>query len=78
MTGPEHYRQAERFLAMAGDKIRGEVGEAEVLAEAQVHATLALAAATAMGHGAEMPVFDADAWQDTAGTQPKASQDGAS
>jgi len=38
MTGPEHYREAERLLDM-------NAPEAE--ARAQVHATLALAAATA-------------------------------
>lgn len=39
MTGPEHYRKAERLL-------RDEYRTAESIAEAQVHATLALAAAT--------------------------------
>lgn len=46
MNGPEHYREAERLLTIA------EAGQpahlhASVVAEAQVHATLALAAATA-------------------------------
>ena len=59
MNGPEHYREAERLLANLADAhdriahldlsgagfvaIRGQV-----IAEAQVHATLALAAATAV------------------------------
>ena len=49
MTGPEHYREAEQILTRLADSdmIRGDEGEAELLAEAQVHATLALAAATA-------------------------------
>lgn len=56
MTGPEHYRQAERTLFLADDLARPQSREAEtvfnaarsaLLAEAQVHATLALAAATA-------------------------------
>ncbi|MGW5647544.1 hypothetical protein [Saccharopolyspora sp. NPDC003762] len=38
MTGPEHYREAERLLRR---------GDPDYIAEAQVHATLALAAATA-------------------------------
>ena len=43
MTGPEHYREAERLLELADN-----VGpDAEIYAEAQIHATLALAAATA-------------------------------
>jgi hypothetical protein len=51
MTGPEHYREAERLLGMAhrftyGDGADATVGAA-LAAEAQAHATLALAAATA-------------------------------
>lgn len=42
MTGPEHYQAAERLLK---DKHRDD----STVAEAQVHATLALAAATALG-----------------------------
>ena len=58
MTGPEHYREAERLIAMARDeggaKRRActagtETQPAMVLADAQVHAILALAAATALG-----------------------------
>jgi hypothetical protein len=53
MTGPEHYREAEQLL---GARRSGESAEdaASRLAEAQIHATLALAAATALaqsGHG---------------------------
>jgi hypothetical protein len=40
MTGPEHYRTAEDLLRSPGLDPQG-------IAEAQVHATLALAAATA-------------------------------
>jgi hypothetical protein len=39
MNGPEHYREAERLL-------RDEYRTDRSVAEAQVHATLALAAAT--------------------------------
>ena len=65
MTGPEHYREAERLIAIAA-KLTMETVEhakdnganaaemqvmaahsANFLAEAQVHATLALAAASA-------------------------------
>lgn len=41
MTGPEHYRAAEQLIEAHGD------GVPTMLALAQVHATLALAAATA-------------------------------
>ena len=52
MTGPEHYRAAERLADQAnhftyGDGADPVVGAA-LAAEAQVHATLALAAATAL------------------------------
>lgn len=42
-SGPEHYREAERLL-----KARPTAPVENVLAAAQVHATLALAAATAL------------------------------
>ena len=49
MTGPEHYREAERLIEQAhqaqADNGPG-CGSEELLVEAQVHATLAIAAAT--------------------------------
>lgn len=59
MTGPEHYREAERLL---------ERGTAESITEADVHATLALAAATALMHDDDstMPE-DFTAWREAAG-----------
>jgi hypothetical protein len=45
MTGPEHYKEAERLLAMAVETTLGESRNSCVV-EAQVHATLALAAAS--------------------------------
>jgi hypothetical protein len=60
MTGAEHYRQAERLLANCTTKNGAVYDEnAVVLAAAQVHATLALAAATALGtagqYGVDQP-----------------------
>ena len=50
MSGPEHYREAGRLIEQA-HKEQAEngpgCGSEEILTEAQVHATLALAAATA-------------------------------
>ena len=51
MTGPGHYREAERILTEV-DRVRDRSGDVGgycqlQLAAAQVHATLALAAATA-------------------------------
>jgi hypothetical protein len=64
MTGPEHYREAEQLL---GARRSGESAEeaASRLAEAQIHATLALAAATALT-GED----DHLAWQETASERP--------
>lgn len=78
MTGPEHYIEAERLLAEAStDGADGTYFvRPESLAAAQVHATLALAAATAMGAPVDsdneggMPPRDANAWWKVAGVQP--------
>ena len=59
-TGPDHYRRAEELLAHDGP-LTGEV-----LATAQVHAALALAAATALVGGGRI---EADAWRAVAGTR---------
>lgn len=47
MTGPEHYTEAQRLLTKALDEDEGTDAERYFLGAAQVHATLALAAATA-------------------------------
>jgi hypothetical protein len=47
MTGPEHYRAAERLRERATAADLSPDEERNILAAAQVHATLALAAATA-------------------------------
>lgn len=48
MNGPDHYRQAEALIAQANKIMDGFPGDAfaQLIAEAQVHATLALAAPT--------------------------------
>jgi hypothetical protein len=76
VTGPEHYREAERLAGMAhrftyGDGADPAVGAA-LAAEAQVHATLALAAAAALATpDRSMPPRKATqewaAWQRAAG-----------
>jgi hypothetical protein len=65
MTGPEHYREAERLVRMASayqvtDDFKPEeetwASPADMLAAAQAHATLALTAATLFSAGVvEMP-----------------------
>jgi hypothetical protein len=62
MTGPEHYAEAEAQLIVASESFEGD-DAAYYLARAQVHATLALAAATAettmsgmaYGYGTDRP-----------------------
>jgi len=70
MTGPEHYRQAVEILA-------GHDGDPQRIAAAQVHATLALAAA--IGLSAKMQPLDEQAWRDIAATrfaEPVTTKDG--
>lgn len=66
MNGPEHYAAAERLLDSA-DAAAGEPGAASNLAAAQVHATLALAAATALTWSSK----DLKTWQAVAGVSSK-------
>lgn len=73
MNGPQHYREAER-LAKCAENNMGEDADAEAFARgmaliAQAHATLALAAATAMG-GTSAHWRDRDAWFAVLGIDP--------
>ncbi|WP_262059703.1 hypothetical protein [Streptomyces sp. STR69] len=85
-TGPEHYLEAEHLVERAHHYTYGDgadpVTGAALAAEAQVHATLALAAATALNDHSHseggMPLEDYDAWTKTAGVwqaKPKAGTD---
>jgi len=69
MNGPEHYREAERDIEHA-NRADGDHGM-YFLARAQVHATLALAAATASRPSAlytsEYRQATAAAWVEVAG-----------
>lgn len=58
MTGPEHYQQAERRLLMAWEEGRAPENVAHLVAEAQVHATLALTAAAAEQAGIAATAHD--------------------
>jgi hypothetical protein len=50
MTGPEHYGEAEKLMnSLHGPRDAHPELDASIVAEAQVHATLALAAAAALG-----------------------------
>lgn len=68
MTGPDHYRKAEELTAKAHDHLgqgEGQDSAAVWAAVAQIHATLALAAATALG----LRAGDGRAWAEVAGTK---------
>ena len=63
MTGPEHYAEAERHIEYANSHPPDDGKVTIHLAFAQVEATLALAAATAMNDGdGGMGVSDYCAW----------------
>ena len=67
MTGPEHFQEAERLLAeLPGLDMADPM---EWVARAQVHATLAHAAATALMKEAPLD-RDWSAWYNAAGTKP--------
>ncbi|MFP3990688.1 hypothetical protein U9R90_25125 [Streptomyces sp. E11-3] len=79
-TGPHHYREAEWLAERAHHFTYGDGGDpvvgAALAAEAQVHATLALAAATAMqaavdGSEPGMGSPEFAAWYSAAGVKPQ-------
>ncbi|UQA91217.1 hypothetical protein [Streptomyces halobius] len=65
-TGPENYRRAEELVRSVRDGHQIGDDVAQILTAAQVHATLALAAATALNDHSHdeggMPLEDYDAW----------------
>jgi hypothetical protein len=73
MDGPGHYQEAERLLALAASEVADSEGlhisydgqAVLMLADAQVHATLAFAAATALDGGR----LEEARWHDVAGTR---------
>lgn len=66
MTGPEHYAEAERLAGENGEWYYADPERVPaILARAQVHATLALTAATAAA--GRMPGKTAQAWDKTTG-----------
>jgi hypothetical protein len=67
VTGPEHYVAAEGLLVRAGSPEASGDQERHAVAAAQVHATLALAAATALNESG-LPFDDHQAWREVAAT----------
>jgi hypothetical protein len=74
MTGPQHYQEAERLLVHVDRSIQDQFGDGaecarQELAAAQVHATLALAAAAGLNDNPNgMPSPDWKAWREVAAT----------
>jgi hypothetical protein len=60
MTGLSHYVKAEKLLAAAEADPISDTGLDRRVAQAQVHATLALAAVTALG--LNLPAGDKEGW----------------
>lgn len=78
MTGPEHYTRAEQLLREVRDGHAEGTDVAVIVAAAQVHATLAQAAATALyshengeGEGGGQPMHDYNAWMQAASVHVK-------
>ena len=73
MTGPDHFQEAERLLAVCAGPQRGSELDAACTAAAQVHATLALAAATALGDYLDSNMTEGDriAWYRAASAHPE-------
>jgi hypothetical protein len=73
MTGPEHYKAAEQLLqprtthAIPSGEPRQSPPTTDMILQAQAHATLALAAATALqspaGEDGGMHIADTRAWE---------------
>ncbi len=92
MTGPEHYQMAEHLVMTAAGVMDFDHGlyasmgtderlkrRAALTAEAQVHATLALAAATALNDGDNgMQIADWQAWRRAASVNPPETAGGES
>jgi hypothetical protein len=67
VTGAEHYAEAEQLLTeAAGSPYPDDPAVRTTVAVAQVHATLALAAATALDDKGDLPEADWEAWIDVA------------
>lgn len=66
-TGPEHYRAAEFAFENAKDEGGGSNKERFFLDAAQFHATMALAAATALAAIDDVPTCDSAAWYQAVG-----------
>lgn len=62
MTGPEHYRTAVEHLGFASNDEVGSDSERYNLATAQVHATLALVAASVLAASDPKPRPTVNAW----------------
>jgi len=73
VTGPEHYREAERLLAFVENHEGSPLIDPGLTAVAQVHATLALAAAAGLNDAEQgLSGTELTAWHEAAGTRANA------
>jgi hypothetical protein len=73
MTGPEHYQAAEKLLDFVKNDNPDADAEPRLVWMANVHATLALAAASALNDAAGgLGASDYDAWRAAASVNPLA------
>jgi hypothetical protein len=74
MTGAEHYLEAERLLELAEHGADRKIDPHRAIRAAAVHATLAVAAATALqapgGENGGMVVADAEEWEQACSAAP--------
>lgn len=75
MTGPENYLRAQALLETVADLDEYDTAQGrELLVAAQVHATLAVAAAVALGTSDQQNADDYGAWLRVASEQPAADR----
>jgi len=64
-SGAQHYQEAENLIVEARSH-QDRATRMEMFLEAQIHATLADAAATARANAANMPAIDSAQWNQVA------------
>jgi uncharacterized protein HemY len=72
MTGPEHFKQAEEYLEKARSSHASDYDG--YVTRAHVHATLALAAATALAQTPHPRAADVNRWDEVAGAWPDSTK----
>lgn len=74
-SGPDHYREAQECITYAMRRDATEREERYFLAAAQVHATLALVAATAVNPAFPISAVESAAWRGALAPSQPAEED---